>query len=376
MASPESSVAQVGTPDALGARVRAQVDELLASVAGMGMQELSADQVERELFGRLLALGRELLAVARAQRAQATRQAAVRSSAGVALAYHGTRVRTYGSLFGPVRIARPYFYAPGAGGAVPADALLGLPAGRCSDVVREWAEELAVGGPYHRAGGVLRRILSLRVSTRAVQAQIREDGALVPAFYAQRPPPDRREEGALLVLQADGKGVPILRPAATTARRGKGEKPGGKKEAILTALYTIDPAPRTPAAVVASLFKDADAAAPAPRGGPRHKRLYATLAGKDAALAEVAAQVERRDGPHIGQPGTPWVSLTDGCPALQDRVRARFPGFTLVLDCIHMVEYLWQAGNALLGEAHPRRTAWVRARALLVLSGGDRKSVV
>ena len=365
MASPESSVAQVGTSDALVAQVRAQVDELLAAVAGMGAQELSADQVERQLFGRLLALGRELLAVALAQRAQATRRVAVRSSAGVTLAYHGTRVRTYGSLFGPVRVARPYFYAPGAGGAVPADALLGLPAGRCSDVVREWAEELAVGGPYHRAGAVLGRVLGLGVSTRAVQAQVREDGALVPAFYAQRPPPDRREEGALLVLQADGKGVPILRPAAATARRGKGEKPGGKKEAILTALYTIDPAPRTPAAVVASLFKDGDVAASAPRGGPRHKRLYATLAGKDAALAEVAAQVERRDGPHIGQ----RVALTDGCPALQDRVRARFPAFTLVLDCIHMVEYLWQAGNALLGEAHPRRTAWVRARALLVLSG-------
>ena len=96
---------------------------------------------------------------------------------------------------------------------------------------------------------------------------------------------------------------------------------------------------------------------PRPRTGPRHTRLYATLAGKDTALAEVAAQVERRDGPHLAEPGTPWVSLTDGCPALQDRVRARFPGFTLVLDCIHIVEYLWQAGNALLGEAHPRHAA-------------------
>jgi hypothetical protein len=50
-------------------------------------------------------------------------------------------------------------------------------------------------------------------------------------------------------------------------------------------------------------------------------------------------------------------------------VQTQFPQFTLVLDCIHMVEYLWKAANALLGETHPQRTAWIRAHALQVLSG-------
>lgn len=359
MASPETSVTEI----------RAQFEDLLAEVLGPAGQATTADVLERRLFRQVLALGRGLLEVFVAQRAAETRQPHTQTPGGVLLPYHSTRTRTYGSLFGAVPVARPYFYAHGAGSAVPVDALLSLPAGKCSDVVREWTEELAVDRAYHRAGTVLRRFLDLGVSTRVVQAQVREDAALVPAYYAQQPPPDPRTEEPLLVLQADGKGVPILRPAvAATARLGKGEKLGGKKEAILTGLYTIAPAVRTPEAVVASLFKQpsTDPPAPsAPRTGPQHKRLYATLAGKDAALAEVASQVSERDGPHIRQ----RLALTDGCLALQERVQARFPQFTLILDCIHMVEYLWKAANARLGERHPRRTAWVQARALQVLSG-------
>ncbi|HEY8745398.1 MAG TPA: hypothetical protein VIU62_20095 [Chloroflexota bacterium] len=173
-----------------------------------------------------------------------------------------------------------------------------------------------------------------------------------------------------MVVQADGKGVPILRPTTTPApvRLGKGQKYGGKKEATLTAVYTIAPAVRTAESVVASLFDtppggQTRAAAPVERTGPQHKRLWATLAGKEAALIEAAAHVAARDGAHL----TDRVALTDGCAALQERVQQQFPAFTLVLDLIHLVEYLWQAANALLGETNPQRTAWVQAHTLLLL---------
>ena len=63
------------------------------------------------------------------------------------------------------------------------------------------------------------------------------------------------------------------------------------------------------------------------------------------------------------------MALTDGSAPLQNRVLERFPRFTLVLDIIHASEYLWDAANALLGETHPDRNDWVRARLLHVLSG-------
>lgn len=52
---------------------------------------------------------------------------------------------------------------------------------------------------------------------------------------------------------------------------------------------------------------------------------------------------------------------------MQERIQQQFPSFTLVLDLIHVVEYLWEAANALLGETAPQRTAWVQAYTLLLL---------
>ncbi len=356
--------------------LRAQFEAIMTSLTSEEAQNVSADTMERRLLSQVLALGRALFALFLATRATATVAAVNRDPAGVERRYHDTRTRGYLSIFGRVAIDRPYFYRKGEGGRAPVDELLSLPPTVCSDLVRETAEELGVGEAYHKGLDVLRRLLGLALSTRTLQEQVAEDAPEVEVFYAQQAPPPPTEEASILVVQADGKGVPILRrtggaaAAAPPVRLGKGQKHGGKKEATLTALYTIAPAVRTPEAVVESLFargtERAQAAADAPareRTGPQHKRLWATLTGKDAALAEAAARVARRDGPHR----THRVALTDGSQALQERVQRHFPTFTLVLDLIHVTEYLWKAANALRGETDPRRTAWVKARTLRLL---------
>lgn len=350
--------------------LRSQFETLLASVVSEEAQAMTADTMERRLLRHVLALGRSLFALFLATRAAATLQREHAGPDGVARPYHSQRTRPYLSIFGRVVFARPYFYRAGVGGVAPVDAQLSLPATTCSDLVRETAEELGVQGPYHKGLQVLRRLLGLALSARLLQEQVGEDAPEVAAFYAQHAPPPPAEEATILVLQADGKGVPILRPCLRPApiRLGKGQKYGGKKEATLTGVYTIAPAVRTAEAVVASLFADTPSPSPGPpeeRTGPQHKRLWATLAGKDAALAETAAHVARRDGPPITQ----RVALTDGSVALQERVQRQFPDFTLILDLIHALEYLWKAANALLGENHPERTAWVKARTLLLLQG-------
>ncbi len=351
--------------------LRAQFEAVLARMTSEEAQRVSADTMERRLLQQLLALGCSLFALFLVTRAAATAGRAHVGPDGVERPYHDERTRPYVSIFGRVAFARPYFWRKGVGGTAPVDALLSLPATTCADLVRETAEELGVGEAYHKGLGVLRRLLGLALSTRTLGEQVAEDAPTVDAFDAQQAPPPPEEEAAIVVLQADGKGVPIVRSSATAGtpaplRLGKGQKRGGKKEATLTAIYTIAPAVRTPEDVVESLFRGPVAEAPAgdveraARAGPRHKRLWATLAGKDAALAAAAAPVARRDGPHL----THRVALTDGSQALQERVQRQFPAFTLVLDLIHATEYLWKAANALLGETTPRRTAWVKARTL------------
>jgi hypothetical protein len=50
----------------------------------------------------------------------------------------------------------------------------------------------------------------------------------------------------LLVVSADGKGIPMTRKDSPppAARRGRGEQKTAKKDATVTAIYTIAPYPR------------------------------------------------------------------------------------------------------------------------------------
>jgi hypothetical protein len=159
-------------------------------------------------------------------------------------------------------------------------------------------------------------------------------------------------------------GAPVGR---REVRRKRGQPPGTKREAIVTAVYTLDPTPRRPADVLARLLPEDPTRAPAPadRARPVGKELRATLDGKAAALARLAARAAQYDGPHIEQ----RVALTDGADALQRALRDALPDYPLVLDIIHALEHLWEAANGLLGERHPDRTAWVRARLARLLAG-------
>jgi hypothetical protein len=200
----------------------------------------------------------------------------------------------------------------------------------------------------------------------------------VDAFYEQKPVPLPGDEGPILVVQADGKGVPMKRDeaAAKSARRGKGQKRTKKKEAIVTAIYTVEPYQRTPQDIVEALLPEltenkgsqqASTSQPQ-RPVPVDKEVRATLDGKDVAFQHLTQRVAHRDGPHFRQ----RVALTDGDESLQDRVREQLPQFTLVLDIIHASEYLWNAANALMGETHPDRNAWVGEQLLQILSGQTR----
>lgn len=63
------------------------------------------------------------------------------------------------------------------------------------------------------------------------------------------------------------------------------------------------------------------------------------------------------------------AALCNGCEALQSHFQLHLSGFTLVLDFIHVSEYLWKVANALLGETSPKRTPWMAQKTLLMLSG-------
>ncbi len=329
----------------------------------------SAYEVERTLLQRLLEMGKMLLTLFFVSQSKALRSARVTTPQGVSLPYHSQKRKSYFSIFGKVSFQRSYYYQDQKG-YIPLDALLNLPRKGCSDLLREWREQLAVYDPYHKAGGILATILGqkLAFSSRTLAEQILEDSKQVQDYYAQAPPPVPDLSASILVVQADGKGVPMIKaePEAGKARLGKGEKAARKKEAIVTCVYTLVPFVRAPEEVVNSFcYKRKPAYAQKPVAGPQNKRWWATLSGKASAIAFTRKQVHSQEGPQIQH----RVALTDGSEPLQRKVQAQLPDFTLILDLVHADEYLWEAANSLLGERAPQRTDWVAQRTLQMLSG-------
>jgi hypothetical protein len=351
--------------------VHKEFDMLLEFVTGEQARTATADQIEHGLFKLLLSLGAKLLTLFFVTRSQACSREPLQTQEGRTLPYHEDRKRIYFSIFGRIPIWRPYFYQRGGPGQSPLDAELSLGSDRYSDLLREMAEFLSVYVVYHKTTDILKRLLELTLSARTLQQTIADDAANVEAYYDQKPAPCPSSEAEILVIQADGKGIPMVldRPTQPKVRLGKGQKRGRKKEAVVTSVYTIAATSRTPEEVVASFFDQDQADEPQKttqkRPQPRNKLVWATLQGKDTALDRLARQVTPRQGEHIQDK----VALCDGCEALQSRLETRFPDFTLILDFIHANEYLWGVANSLLGEANEQRLAWMSAHTLRMLSG-------
>ncbi len=355
--------------------IRGQFEHMMEFVTGEQARTATADHIERGLFRMVLSMGGKMLQLFFIMRTQASSRQTFQTKTGQALPYHRDTAREYFSIFGKMSFERPYFYKKGVGGQTPLDAELSLGKTCYSDLLREVSEYLGVYTVYGKTGDILERLLELNLSTRALQQNIAEDAADVKAYYAQKPAPFPANEDEILVIQADGKGVPMIldEPAEPSVRLGKGQKHGHKKEAIVTSVYTIEAAPRTAEEVIAGFFElPKDPRKPASsHPSPQNKQIWATLDGKQAALSRLFLQVVPRQGDHIQH----QVALCDGCDALQSRVIAQFPDFSLVLDFIHASEYLWNVANRLLGETHPDRLDWMARQTLRILSGQTRQVI-
>lgn len=354
--------------DPIVQQIQQDFQSLVTYVTGPETRTQTAYTVELTLFRRLLALGAALLRLFFLSRTAMRPPPPLVAPEQLPLPYHDRRPITYYSIFGKLAFERHYFYAATCGGCCPLDAELSLPPRTYSDLLREWVGYDSTDGAYRETATTLERILGLDLSIQALETSVADDAADVAAFYAQPPDPAAPAPlGSILVAQADGKGVPIVQVATEPApvRLGKGQKRTKKKEAIVTALYTIAPYVRTPQEVLAALLHEERPADPARRPRPVQKELRATLQGKQTAVTRLAHRAALREGAQIRD----RVALSDGAEALQQQMLTHLAAYTLVLDIIHASEYLWDAATALLGETHAERTGWVRTHLAQILDG-------
>jgi hypothetical protein len=290
---------------------------------------------------------------------------------------HGRGLAT---VFGPVTVTRMAYRAPGVDNLYPADAVLNLPAEKHSHGLRRLAAVESVRGSFEDAVAAIDRCCGVSAGKRQVQQLAVAAAVDVETFYAARrhePAPDDR----LLVLSFDGKGIVMipsaLRDATAKAAAGAGrklktrlspgEKRGRKRMAELAAVYDAVPVPRTPAEVITSGGGNSGRR----RGPVAHDKWLTASVVDDIApvIAAGFAEAHRRDPQH----NRIWIVLVDGNRAQIDAIRAeakrRNVTVHIVLDFVHVLEYLWKAAWALFYTADPAAEVWVAEQAVKILSG-------
>ena len=181
--------------------------------------------------------------------------------------------------------------------AAPLDAQLHLPQRQYSYLLQQWLGSFVVDDAHAEAIRKLETILGLEITVRASEDLNREQASDVEVFQDRLPVPDVAEEGPLLVVTADCKGVPLVRkaippedetdthlPTLANPRRGKGEKANKKKMAAVGAVYTIEPFVRTADDVIEEVMRKK---ARKRHPNPQNKRVRSGVVGGQGGVVLV-----------------------------------------------------------------------------------------
>ena len=261
-----------------------------------------------------------------------------------------------------------------------------MPAGRHSHTLAKLAALEAARSSFESAHDAIARRCGPVIGKRQIEDSVVRSAADIPAFYAARVP-EPCTPATLLDLSADCKGI-VMRPGALRAATAKaaaklgkmrtrltaGEKPNRKRMAALVTVYDAEPAKRRPHDVIAP--PGGRHGTRELRKGPRARSKW--LAGsvrKDPAdmIAAAFDEAGARDPGHLRT----WIVLVDGAEHQLALIRAeaarRGATIHILIDIIHVLEYIWKAAWSLHETGDPAAEDWVAARALAVLAGDSKR---
>ena len=292
------------------------------------------------------------------------------------------RTRSYHSLFGKFTLKRAVYGTRKGQPAVciPLDTRLQLPEEEYAYPLQELTQHLTTEVSYTTAQTLLNKLLNLSVTVDSMERINQHAGEMMPAFREAQTAPEAATEDELLVVTADGKGIPI-RHARDVARIAdqkltSGPKPDRKRMAVVGAAYTIEPYPRTPEDIVEALFCEPNQAMDkkkAKRPSPKTKRVVAHLTREvdgtefkatESTFEWLSKQVNERGrlsqnqstAPALVSDVTPtekkvYLAMMDGQESLWKqvkRLKETYPEgqWVEILDLMQINSYLWDAACA------------------------------
>ena len=382
------------------AAAEAAFAEAKAYLCSREAQQMSESDLERELHRRGQALMRKLLQGHLDQRSPGEAAGPVAGADGVERSERRMHQRHIETTFGTVEVELLGYARAGHDSLHPLDAALNLPPERYSLEVRRRVAEAAASRSFDEALFDLSRSTGAEVPKRQAEQLVARAAEDFDAFYEARraaqgePPP----EGSVVVLTFDGKGVVLHRddlreatrraaekrrqqrePLSPFKRLKPGEKKHAKRMATVAAVYTTAPLVRSPEEFLQSLMPRQPVAKPRAkpppvRPRPVAKRVWASLEREPwEVVAEATLEAERQDPEHVKR----WVVLVDGAETQLDLVEASAAAYgvdvTVILDIIHVVEYVWKAAHVFYREGSPELECWVWTRVRSILEGKSSK---
>ena len=365
----------------------------LARLAGEACRAVTLDAMEvlviergRELLRELVQLSLDTQAEREVRLPQVTGQDGVRR----ARAERG-HDRPVVTRLGQVRVQRIAYRAgiTGAGSLFPRDAVLNLPPLGYSWGLQQLAEMFCRAVSYEQAHEFVLAATGVAIGKRQLEQITAQAAADAERFCQDRlqdqggpagAGEDQQERLPPLAISADGKGV-AMRPEARRRRTrapdqkvrtfekraGTGVKKGCKRMAETGCVFDVAPGQaRAPEQVMR----------PDPGGGPPARphavnRWYTCdiTAGRDVTIGKVFDEADRRDPGHRRT----WIALVDGdnyqLGLIQAQAAARGITLAIVIDFIHVLEYLWKAAWCFHAPRDPAMEHWVTAQGLDILHG-------
>jgi hypothetical protein len=370
---------------------RAKLDRLVGRLSAEETRQLPHGEVERliEIEGRevLRQLFEDHLAL---RHAVEPVQESVEGSDGLLRTHRRERERQLETIFGTVTVWRWSYEGRGVEGLRPLDGELNLPPESYSHGVEQRVAGEVAKSSFEETVKEVSKTTGAQVAKRQVEEISQRAAQDFDAFYDQRAEAAQAAPPAassLVVITSDGKGVITrtedLRPATRKAaekgrhkcdkRLSKGEKRHRKRMSTVAAVYTIEPFVRTPEEVVEEMARG-EAAARRPR--PENKRVWASLEKEpEQVLEDAFAEATARDPDGERR----WVALVDGNKTQLAIIKelAAFYGMfgvslTIVIDIVHVLEYLWKAAFAFHEAGTPEAEEWVTERLERILRGEAR----
>ena len=288
--------------------------------------------------------------------------------------------RTLASLFGEVTVTRKSYSQRNQASLFPIDAELNLSGDKYTDGIRHRLSKEALRSSFDDAIEAIEETTGGHVPKRQSLNLVRDVAQDFESFYQKKRFSEPEETSDLLVLTFDGKGIVMrtdsLRECTKRAaekskklngRLSPGEKKDRKRMAQVAAVYTVQPHVRRAESIMKTSEDDNVLAFRTP---VRHKRVWASVEREaESVIEEAFLEALQRDPEQRRQ----WVVLIDGLPhqiKLIKKVMKRLKvKATVVMDFIHVLEYLWKAAWCFFDKGDNAVEKWITKKAVNILNG-------